>query len=78
MRPRRLEDVVGQDELLRLNARDLVAPEWLDVVDQHALRKLEGLEREVVAVGGVPCCRKVVIDALTASPPGLAITSLSG
>ena len=38
----------SQDELLRLNARDLVAPEWLDVVDQHALRKLEGLEREAL------------------------------
>ena len=38
----------SQDELLRLNARDLVAPEWLDVVDQHASRKLEGLEREAL------------------------------
>jgi PAS domain S-box-containing protein len=35
-------------ELLGMNARDLVAPEWLDLVDQHAHRQLAGLEREAL------------------------------
>ena len=36
------------EELLQMNARDLVAPEWLDVVDRHAKRRLAGLEREAL------------------------------
>jgi PAS domain S-box-containing protein len=36
------------EELLGMNARDLVAPEWLDIVDQHANLRLAGLEREAV------------------------------
>jgi PAS domain S-box-containing protein len=37
-----------EQELLTLNARNLVAPEWLDVVESHASRKLDGLEREAI------------------------------
>jgi PAS domain S-box-containing protein len=37
-----------EEELLAMSARDLVAPEWLDIVDQHAARNLEGLESEAL------------------------------
>ncbi len=36
----------SEQELLAMNARDLVAPEWLDIVDGHVRRGLEGLESE--------------------------------